>query len=217
VSGGQAGRHDRVHVVAPTLVRPLDRVATAEDAARLKRDLTAALAVPCLVDSEVANGRPPIARRNPMASTSTHRRLGQTLAAAVAAAALLAHAAAASNNRSCGPPDPSVRYATSIIRANTPDPWFNYALSLTRADTSSSSQLMTDTLAPGGGPAETSKGYTFVSDTLAPGGGQGGPLGSAPSFSWPDAGIGAGVAIASMLCLLGVALVLTRRRGRLAV
>jgi hypothetical protein len=170
-----------------------------------------------------------------MTSTSTHSRLGRALAAAVAGAALLAPAAAASNSRSYGPPDTWARYAASITRANTPDPWFSYALSLTRANATSSSPLITDTLAPGGGTAQT-HGYTFVTDTLAPGGGStqtqgyrfttdtlapgGGHMhlvGGARSFSWPDAGIGAGVAVGSIFCLFGGALALVRRRGRLAV
>ncbi|HXH97644.1 MAG TPA: hypothetical protein VNH40_10590 [Gaiellaceae bacterium] len=174
-----------------------------------------------------------------MTSTSTLRRLGYAFATAMAAAVLLAHAAAAGNASSYGPPDP----------------WVRYALSLTGASTTSSSPLITDTLAPGGGTAESNKGYTFVTDTLAPGGsiqaqgyrfttdtlapgggttesnkgytfvtdtlapggGQGGHFSSTRTFSWPDAGIGAGVAVGSIFCLFGGALALVRRRGRLAV
>jgi hypothetical protein len=171
-----------------------------------------------------------------MTSTSTQRRLGRALAAAVATAALLAHVAAAGNSRSYGPPDSWVRYAASITQARTPDPWFDYALSLTRANTTSGSHLITDTLAPGGGTAENTRGYTFVTDTLAPGGestqtqayrfttdtlapggDRSGLVSAARSFSWPDAGVGAGVAVGSLFCLLSGALVLARRRGRLAV
>jgi hypothetical protein len=171
-----------------------------------------------------------------MTSTSTHRRLGRALAVPVAAAALLAPAATAGSSRSYGPPDPWVRYAASTTRANTPDPWFGYALSLARANTTTSSPLITDTLAPGGGTADSNRGYTFVTDTLAPGGGstqtqgyrfttdtlapggsQGGQLSSGRSFSWPDAGVGAGVAVGSIFCLFAGALVLARRRDRLAV
>jgi hypothetical protein len=67
--------------------------------------------------------------------------------------------------------------------------------------------------------AETAQmqGYHFIADAPACGGGQGGELSSPRSFSWPDAGIGFGVAAGSIFCLFGGALALAGRRGRLAV
>ncbi len=71
----------------------------------------------------------------------------------------------------------------------------------------------TDTLAPGGyGPDRT----PFVTDTLAPG--PPAQVVTAPAaFSWPDAGVGAGVVVGAALVLAGGALAVSRRRGRLAV
>jgi hypothetical protein len=77
--------------------------------------------------------------------------------------------------------------------------------------------FITDTLAPGGGHATQPQGYTFITDTLAPGGGPVRVVTPSPSFSWPDAGVGAGVSFGSMLALLGGTLLVARRRGRLAV
>jgi hypothetical protein len=78
-------------------------------------------------------------------------------------------------------------------------------------------RFVTDTLAPGGGRAAQPQGFTFITDTLAPGGGPVRAVTSSPSFSWPDAGVGAGVATGSILVLLGSTLLVARRRGRLAV
>jgi hypothetical protein len=102
--------------------------------------------------------------------------------------------------------------------------------------------FITDTLAPGGGATATGdgghrignhvvnpyatpagnqtrqqQGYAFITDTLAPGGGSVRVVTAAPSFSWPDAGVGAGVAVGAMLVLLGGTLLTARRRGNLAV
>ena len=153
-----------------------------------------------------------------MISTTTYRRLGRALAATVAVVALLVSVTAASAGTKYGPHDPWLRYAASITRANTPDPWFNYAVTLTGASktATTSSRFITDTLAPGGGSTQ-SQGYRFTTDTLAPGGGRFHPVSASRSFSWPDAGIGAGVAVGSILCLAGGALLRARRRERLAV
>ena len=79
--------------------------------------------------------------------------------------------------------------------------------------------FITDTLAPGGGkPAAPAQGYRFTTDTLAPGGGS--ATVSAPaasSFSWADAGIGAGMAAGVLLALLGGLLVVNRRNVSVAV
>jgi len=77
--------------------------------------------------------------------------------------------------------------------------------------------FITDTLAPGGKPAPV-QSYRFITDTLAPGGGSADAIVNSPnSFSWSDAGVGAGAAAGGMLALMGSALILMRRQGRLAV
>jgi hypothetical protein len=93
--------------------------------------------------------------------------------------------------------------------------------------------FITDTLAPGGGhsspydaatPVQQHVQPRFITDTLAPGGGKSSPY-SAPvlavsksgSFSWADAGIGAGAATGALVALLGATLVIGRQRQRLAV
>jgi hypothetical protein len=79
-------------------------------------------------------------------------------------------------------------------------------------------RFITDTLAPGGKPAPV-QGYRFITDTLAPGGGSSAPIAvrSSVAFSWSDAGVGAGAAVGGMLALIGSALIVVRRQGRLAV
>jgi hypothetical protein len=81
--------------------------------------------------------------------------------------------------------------------------------------TASATQMITDTLAPGG----SSGGTHFITDTLAPGGGVGMVV-SVPaggSFNWADAGIGAVVVCALMLLVsIGLQLLARRRRGQLA-
>jgi len=81
----------------------------------------------------------------------------------------------------------------------------------------SGSHFITDTLAPGGSAAPA-VGYHFMTDTLAPGGGASGvALVPGTGFSWADAGIGAVVACALMLlALMSRQVVGRRRRGQLA-
>jgi len=77
-------------------------------------------------------------------------------------------------------------------------------------------RFITDTLAPGGTPAPV-QGYRFITDTLAPGNGSAGVVvNSSHGFSWSDAGVGAGAAVGGMLALIGSALIVVRRQGRLA-
>jgi hypothetical protein len=76
--------------------------------------------------------------------------------------------------------------------------------------------FVTDTLAPGG-KAPAQQGYRFITDTLAPGGGSQQAVPAGGSFSWSDAGVGAGVAAGTMLALIGSGLIVIRRQGRLAV
>ena len=81
----------------------------------------------------------------------------------------------------------------------------------------SGSHFITDTLAPGGN-AVPAAGYRFITDTLAPGGGAG-RVAVVPSsgFSWADAGIGAFVTCGLMLlALMGRQLAARRRRGQFA-
>ncbi|HEY2543245.1 MAG TPA: hypothetical protein VGH92_09360 [Gaiellaceae bacterium] len=70
-------------------------------------------------------------------------------------------------------------------------------------------------------PRTSSKGMTFITDTLAPGGGPATPVVTIPdasAFSWSDAGVGAGAATGALVALLGATLVLGRRRNeRLAI
>jgi hypothetical protein len=100
--------------------------------------------------------------------------------------------------------------------------------------TASATQIITDTLAPGGtsasgshfitdtlgpgGSAVPAAGYRFITDTLAPGGGAGGvALAPSSGFSWADAGLGAVVTCGLMLlALIGRQLAGRRRRGQLA-
>ena len=79
------------------------------------------------------------------------------------------------------------------------------------------STFITDTLGGNGHPQQA-QGYRFITDTLAPGGGA--PIEAAlsvPSFSWADAGVGAGTALGALLVLLGGTLLVSRRQGRLAI
>jgi hypothetical protein len=100
--------------------------------------------------------------------------------------------------------------------------------------TASASQIITDTLAPGGtstsgsyfitdtlapgGSAVPAAGYRIITDTLAPGGGAGAEtLVPGSGFSWADAGIGAAVMCGlTLLALMGRQLAARRRRGQLA-
>jgi hypothetical protein len=81
--------------------------------------------------------------------------------------------------------------------------------------------FITDTLGGDGHPRQGApQGYAFVSDTLAPGGGPARPVVtvSTPStFSWVDAGVGAGAAGGLLLALLGASLLVVRRQGRPAI
>lgn len=62
---------------------------------------------------------------------------------------------------------------------------------------------ITDTLAPDGWRPCPTQGHAFATDTLAPGGGQARLVTATRSFRWPDAEIGAGVGIGSILGLAG--------------
>jgi hypothetical protein len=87
---------------------------------------------------------------------------------------------------------------------------------LTLAGSALGDTFITDTLAPGGG--SSAQGYRFITDTLAPGGGSGQVLvRGSNSFSWSDAGVGAAVTAGTILALVGSALIVIRRQGRLAV
>jgi len=79
--------------------------------------------------------------------------------------------------------------------------------------------FITDTLG-GNGSALTAvapQGYRFITDTLAPGGGTPLTVASSVSFSWSDAGVGAATAAGIILALIGGVLLVTRRRGSLAI
>jgi LPXTG-motif cell wall-anchored protein len=158
-----------------------------------------------------------------MIATTLLGRLGQMLAVGLTAAALLVPAATANGGGSFGPHDP----------------WFGYALSLggTSQSAAQGYRFTTDTLAPGGGKPTQAQGYRFTTDTLAPGGGKptqaqgyrfttdtlapgGGPTAvvvtTDAGFHWGDAGAGAGTAVGALILLTGCALVLVRRRRRVA-
>ena len=64
-------------------------------------------------------------------------------------------------------------------------------------------------------PVSQSQGYRNI-DTLAPNGGKPVTTTSNISFSWPDAGVGAATAAGTILALIGVLLIVTRRRRSLA-
>ncbi len=81
------------------------------------------------------------------------------------------------------------------------DSWYRNAVSQTASR--QSVPFITDTLGGNGNSEQaTVRGYRFITDTL---GGNGhvatGPSGT--SFSWGDAGVGAGIAAGLMLLLLG--------------
>ena len=81
------------------------------------------------------------------------------------------------------------------------DSWYRNAVSQTASR--QSVPFITDTLGGNGNSEQaTVRGYRFITDTL---GGNGhvatGPSGT--SFSWDDAGVGAGIAAGLMLLLLG--------------
>lgn len=76
-------------------------------------------------------------------------------------------------------------------------------------------RFITDTLAPGGTPQAP---VHFVTDTLAPGGGSSpAQVERVQSFSWSDAGVGAGIGAGVLLALMGSTLVVVHRRDRLAL
>jgi hypothetical protein len=79
--------------------------------------------------------------------------------------------------------------------------------------------FITDTLAPGGGKhVAPTQGYRFITDTLAPGGGSASvSVSQASTFSWADAGVGAGIAAGALLALLGGVLAVNRRSVSIAV
>jgi hypothetical protein len=78
-------------------------------------------------------------------------------------------------------------------------------------------RLITDTLG-GNGHAQTAvQDYQFITDTLAPGGGTPQAAAPSPRFNWGDAGVGAGTLAGALIVLLGGALVVARRQGRLAI
>ena len=137
-----------------------------------------------------------------MTGTTLLRQLAHGLAVAVAAAAVLVPTAAASAT-SYGPHDPWYGYAVSLTQGRAPDPW--------------AFRFITDTLAPGGARATQPRGYRFTTDTLAPGGGATiDAVASGTTFDWAAAGIGAGTAVGGLLVLTCAAVVLVRRRSRLA-
>jgi hypothetical protein len=134
------------------------------------------------------------------------KRLALLIAPALAAALLAAPVTSAGHN----PPyrDSWYWYALSLLRqthqSQPPtghDPWYRYALSLTaEQEKQPSVPFITDTLAPGGGPAQPV-------DTVQ----------SSGRFSWADAAIGAGVAGGAVFALAAGSLLHVRRRERLAV
>jgi hypothetical protein len=80
---------------------------------------------------------------------------------------------------------------------------------------------ITDTLGGNGHPTHTTaQRNTFITDTLAPGGGPAKPVITVASpslFSWADAGTGAGAAGGALIALAGGSLLVLRRRERLAI
>ena len=87
------------------------------------------------------------------------------------------------------------------------DPGENGHLGRTRLDPS------INTTAPA---VSHSQGSRFSIDTLAPNGGKPVTATSNASFSWSDAGVGAATAAGAILSLIGVLLLVTRRRSSLA-
>jgi hypothetical protein len=173
-------------------------------------------------------------------STHTTRKLAQAIALAVIVAGLAVPAAAAGSGQ---PPDV---FARAVARHQAlPDVFERYVAShpygaaapaTLEAAKPQGSTFITDTLGGNGHPQQAQgyrfitdtlggnghpkqvQGYRFITDTLAPGGGapiEAAP--SAPSFSWADAGLGAGTALGALLVLLGSALLVARRQGRLAI
>jgi len=65
-------------------------------------------------------------------------------------------------------------------------------------------------------PVSQSQGYRFNIDTPAPNGGKPVTATSKISFSWSDAGVGAATAAGTILALIGVLVIVTRRRSSLA-
>jgi hypothetical protein len=65
-------------------------------------------------------------------------------------------------------------------------------------------------------PVSHSQGSRFNIDTLAPNGGKPVTATAKISFSWSDAGVGAAMAAGTILALIGVLLIVTRRRSSLA-
>jgi hypothetical protein len=94
--------------------------------------------------------------------------------------------------------------------------WFLIEHPLPAAQPPQGYRFITDTLAPGGNPAPA-QSYRFITDTLAPGGGASVAAAPSPGFNWGDAGVGAGTGAGALIVLLGGALVVARRQGRLAL
>ena len=68
-----------------------------------------------------------------------------------------------------------------------------------------------------GRPASPVQGYSFITDTLGGNGGIGSPArAGSTNFSWGAAGVGAAGSAGALLALLGGALLVVRRRTRLA-
>jgi hypothetical protein len=154
-------------------------------------------------------------------STHTTRKLAQAIALAVIVAGLAVPAAAAGSGQ---PPDV---FARAVARHQAPTdvferyvashPYGAAAPATLGTSNPQGSTFITDTLGGNGHPQQA-QGYRFITDTLAPGGGA--PIEAAPtapSFSWADAGVGAGTALGALLVLLGSALLVARRQGRLAI
>ena len=86
-------------------------------------------------------------------------------------------------------------------------------------NTGNGTPFITDTLGGNGHRAQApAQGYHFITDTLAPGGGPAiQPAFPSSGFSWSDASVGAATAAGALLVLLGMSVIVVRRRTRLAI
>jgi hypothetical protein len=179
-----------------------------------------------------------------MISTTLLGRLGGGLAALAAAGALLVPSATAGTGTSDGPHDSWYAYAISLTserHAGRPSSAARakafvphgaspgsanagqlHGLTADPLDRRGSTVaqprgygFVTDTLASGGSHPARPQGYTLTTDTLAPGGGPTDVVTNGVGFSWTDAGVGAGTAVAALV-LAGGAGLLVRRRASLA-
>jgi hypothetical protein len=158
------------------------------------------------VVEEIAQGDPEPRRSSMISKHHTITRLFRGISVAALVAALAAPAAPAKQ-------DPWYRNAVSSS-AGQHDPWFYNVVAHSAAG--SIATFTTDTLAPGGGPAQA-QDYRFVTDTLAPGGGVVAVSPGVQGFDWTDAGIGAGGTVGLIVILLGGTRLMSQRRGALAV